>query len=121
MRLINDSENPLLEVVLPSAHRIIPVRTIMYIKADRKGSIITVNDENKTQFRTKNLLKAYDCLLSGHGFFRLHRAFIVNFSFIGSYCSKQVILIEGQSISLSCDKAKLFKERYIEFMKKKNR
>lgn len=119
MRLINHSENPLLEVVLPSAHRIIPVRSIMYIKADHKKSIITINDEEKTQIRNNTLLKAYEALLTDFNFFRPHRKYIVNFFFIECYCSHQIILINNQRIPLSCDKAKEFKEKYIEFMLKK--
>lgn len=120
MHLINDSENPLLEIILPSAHRIIPVRSIMYIKADRKGSIFTINDKNKTQIRDNNLLKAYESLLTGFNFFRLHRKYIVNLFFIECYCSQQVILINKHSLPLSCDKVNEFKKRYIEYMVKNN-
>lgn len=118
MKLINHPENPLLEVCLPSTNMIIPVHSIMYIEAARKGSIITINDKDKTKIRDNNLLKTYEALLTDLNFFRLHRKYVVNLFFIESYCSQQVILVENLCIPLSCDKVKEFKERYIAFMVK---
>lgn len=117
MRLINDPVNPLLEICLPSAYKIISLGTIMYIKADRKGSIITINDESKTTFGTSNMLCTYENVLSDFHFCRVHRKYIVNLSYIECYSSKQITLIHNQRIPLS--NVKDFIENYSAYIKQK--
>lgn len=121
MKFINNSENPLLEIRIPSALMVIHIRDIIFIKAENKGCIITMNNANKTQLKTNDMLIAFEDLLSDSGFFRTHKQFLISFSFVICYCKDQVILHGNYRIPLSRKNAEQFRQYYIEFMKNKTK
>lgn len=115
MRLINNSSNLLLEVCTPTGHKMIVVRDIMCLKAESRGTVITVCDESRKEIKTCDLLITFETTLSQYGFFRLHRKHIINFSFVDTYNHNHIILTGNLRVPLSRYKVNDFKERLIQF------
>lgn len=117
MRLINEFSKPMLEVCTPAGLKLVPVYDIMCIMADHKGSIIV--DKNNERIKTNILLITFETLLSGYSFFRSHKKYIINLSYIETYSHDYVTLKDNLKISLSRNKAADFREKFILFNSEK--
>lgn len=94
---------------------LIKVNEIIYIEAQNKDIYIhTVNDI----YNEKNNLGYYEGMLKDYGFFRVHRSYLVNFDFVKSYTSKEILLDNGEKVYLSRLKYKSFKEHLYEYIKR---
>jgi len=106
--------NPqVLEIKTYRGIKYIPVIRIIYIKAEKKESVIYLND-NKV-VNAKYLLKWYSDLLSPPDFFRCHNSYIINCQYVDCFCSKEIILVNNIHIPLSRNKLHSLKENLIEF------
>jgi two-component system, LytTR family, response regulator len=112
-----------MENVKIDSHLFIPLKSgiiikqssIIYCKASGSYTRIYFND--RECFITSRRLNAIQGILNKNEFFRCHRSYLVNTSFINEFCSarKTIILQNGEEISVSFRKIKLFKS----FLEKK--
>lgn len=58
------------------------IRNIMYIESDLRKVIIHTTDRNESPIETYMKLEELQSLLSGKGFFRCHKSYLVNLAFI---------------------------------------
>lgn len=84
------------------------------------GSYTWIYFTNREPLLASRRLSVIQSILNKHDFFRCHRAYLVNISFIKEFYSneKNVIILEnGMSVLVSCRKLKgfklLIKEKYI--------
>jgi DNA-binding LytR/AlgR family response regulator len=117
MRIIDDIENPLLEICTSFGFQLIPISNIVFIKSNGKGSDIILR--NNEIINVRNLLCHFDSLLPADVFFRCHHSFLINFLYIKSYKLNEARFINGMTTRISRTKYKIFRERYIEIMKYK--
>jgi len=114
MELINDPENPLLEILTSQGYRLIPIYSIIYIKADGKGSSIILQDSEK--IITRNLLNSYETLLPAEVFYRCHNSYIINLSYIKTYNRYTVRFTNESIIPISRNNSRAVREKVIRFM-----
>lgn len=69
-------------------------------------------------YRWRGALKNLKELLTGKGFFQIHRSYIINMNMIRKYNSQAVLLEEDCEIPISRYKLNAFKEEYIRFWSK---
>jgi len=109
--------NPqILEVRTYRGIKYIPVIRIIYIKAEKKESVIHL-DNNKL-VNARYLLKWYSGVLSTPDFFRCHNSYIINCKYVDCFCSKEIILVNNIHIPLSRNKLKSLKENLVEIQLK---
>lgn len=88
---------------------------ILYIEGMRDKMWIHCKDET---FRWRGALKKLLEQLAGHGFFQVHRSYIINMDKIQRYSSKAVQLENGEEVPISRYKLDAFKEEYIKYWSK---
>lgn len=90
-------------------------KDIIYIEGMRDKIWIYCKD---CTYRWRGTLKNLEKMLSGKGFFQVHRSFIINMDKIQKYNS-QTVLLEGENeVPISRYKLDAFKDEYIRFWSK---
>lgn len=99
-------ETPELVITVGGAHVTVRVEDIIYAEVfNRKIILHTVENELEYYGRLKDLEKQ-----AGENFFRTHRAYLVNFSYIKKYDASHIYLEKGQAL--------MAKQQYQEFVKR---
>ena len=88
---------------------------ILYIEGMRDKIWLHCKDGT---YRWRGALKKLIELLSGHGFFQVHRSFIINMDKIQKYSSQTVQMENGEEVPISRYKLDAFKEEYIKYWSK---
>lgn len=78
--------------------RVLSLSEILYLSAEDKYTILYTQNEH---FMERISLKEYEKLLAPHGFFRIHRKYIVNTYHHKSMGKGQVYLSSGQALPIS--------------------
>ncbi|MCM1334192.1 MAG: LytTR family DNA-binding domain-containing protein [Bacteroides sp.] len=85
------------------------------------------NEMRKLAVHTKNETLSFYGAMSkaeeqlGDGFFRCHRGYLVNLAHIAEYDSAQIVLENGERIMMSKEKYRDFVQRYLRFLRGKER
>lgn len=74
---------------------------IYYIEAQKKECCIFLENDHFSVYKT---ITSLDEELCGSGFFRAHRAFLINLRKVRRFTSREVILANGESVALSARK-----------------
>jgi DNA-binding LytR/AlgR family response regulator len=90
---------PLLGIKTAKGIKFISLGEILFIRADRKHSIIYFSRQEKIS--THNLLKWYEQNLPEPQFYRCHDSFIVNCAHIDCICGTRFILNDNFEVSIS--------------------
>lgn len=96
-----------IEVKTSGGFKIICKKHILYVKAEKKFSII--HFDNHIEIITYNSLKWYSKYLANPLFFRCHNSYIVNCCLIDCYNYKEVIMKGGEKILLARNRRESFK------------
>ena len=104
-----------IEINTAKGKKIVSTASIIFVKANKKGSVISINDQGLIE--TGHLLKWYKNFLLEPVFFRCHNSFIVNCLFVDCFCNKEVILSEHIRIPLSRKRIPDFRKNLIELKK----
>lgn len=89
---------------------IINASDILYIEVNDKECRVCLDNE---QIISRRPISYFEELLNDAGFFRVHRAYLVNLRKIKSYEKSKVELINGEKISMSVRKYQAFCKEYI--------
>lgn len=89
---------------------IINISDILYIEVNDKECRICLDNE---QIISRKPIAYFEDMLKDAGFFRVHRAYLVNLRKIRSYEKSKVELINGEKISMSVRKYPAFCKEYI--------
>ncbi len=93
---------------------LIKIRDILYIEA--KNNNISINIKNHN-FLIRKTLNEIEEELSSDMFFRTHRSYLVNLSYVRIYDNKEIQLENGEKIVISRNKAKEFKSSIINYIR----
>ncbi len=88
---------------------------ILYIEGMRDKIWIHCKDGT---YRWRGALKKLVELLAGHGYFQVHRSYIINMDKIQKYSSQTVWMENGEEVPISRYKLDAFKEEYIKYWSK---
>lgn len=83
-------------------------KDIVYIEANNKE--VLINTLNSTYIDKRNL-NEFEQLLKESGFFRTHRSYLVNLSYVREYDNKDIWLENKAKVHLSRSNSKAFKEK----------
>jgi DNA-binding LytR/AlgR family response regulator len=97
-----------IQVRISGGYKIIPVDSIVYVKAQGKFTIIFHRD--LSTLVTFHVLKWYYINLTRIDFFRCHKSFLINLRYVNHFTSKEIVLINNIKIPISRDKMDSFKE-----------
>ena len=92
----------------------IHTKNIIYVEADGKNSILRLS--NESLHCPKTLAKVFS-LLPKEGFFKTHRSYIVNYSYIDKYDKHSIKFINGEYAKISRDVYCDFKKSFNIFLK----
>lgn len=99
-----------------NTNRIIPLEQIYYIESSNHKVILHLAN-GKSAYYAK--ISDLEDELQGQ-FFRIHKGYLVNLSFIKSYSKTEVILLSGDKLLISKYKYQDFVKSYLRFLKKEN-
>ena len=89
-------------------------RRILYVESQEEKQILHLSRENLTvKTRMSELEKQL-----GESFYRCHRGYLVNMSYIAEYDSDSVTLDNGEQVYMSRRKYAAFVEAYLKFLRK---
>lgn len=91
---------------------IIPLNDILYIETSDKESYIYLKDE---QYVCHKPMAQLEYELIPHGFFRVHRAYLINLKNVKRFDAKNIEMINDESVPMSKRRYKEFCEEYIEY------
>ena len=89
---------------------VINISDIMYIEVNDKECRICTES---SQIISRKPISYFENQLSDSGFFRVHRAYLVNLRKIGSYEKSKIQLVNGEAINMSVRKYQDFCREYI--------
>jgi len=107
-----------LEVRTTIGYKYIPVKQIIFIKAENKTSTIFFDD--LSSIKTNHLIKWYQEKLDDHIFIRCHNSYIVNCLNIEFFCGSTIITRGNFRIPISRNYKLQFKNKYDFFYKNDN-
>lgn len=97
------------EVKTSAGYKIIDSNNLVFLEA--KGKFTIIHFEDHSQIITYHMLKWYTEYLFEPFFFRCHRSYSINCSYVNYYTSKEIIMIDGTIVPLSRDKISSLKEK----------
>lgn len=109
-----DPTNQKITIPTQNGFEVIAMKDIIYCKADDNYTELYLNS-NKKKLVSKTL-KYFENLLKENGFARIHKSFLVNVAFIGSYKKGKggtIYLNNGKELSVSASK----KSEFLSFFK----
>lgn len=92
---------------------IISIKDIIYIEADNRNCIIRTKDSAYLQVAK---ISDYEKLLDSKSFYRTHKSYIVNLSYIDSFNTKFIQLQNQEKIKIGIRKYKDFDKAFREFL-----
>lgn len=96
----------------------IRIRDIVYIESVK--NYYEIHSGENTVYRCRGTLSSAEEILQNHSFYRIHTAFLVNMSNIGSVSSnRNITLTDGTALNASLRKWKGFHDAYMEFARKR--
>lgn len=109
------SRRPVVVLKEGSSVRPVPVSSIVYVEGQRKHQLVHVRGEERpvTLLRTMGELEEE---LSGEGFIRIHKGYLVNYRFIQMIEGGEVLLSTGERLPMSRRKDRETKDRLMELV-----
>lgn len=98
-------------IVLPTQDGFQIIRTEQVVFCQGDGAYTRFFLENKKQILVSKMLKEYDMVLSAHGFFRIHRSYLVNLTHVVRYFrgkGGEVEMSDGSVLAVSRDRKEEF-------------
>lgn len=92
---------------------VIDIRTILYVESFSHD--IAVHTEGRTR-KYPGRMRDIEDILCEHGFFRIHKSYLINLRQVRRIAGEEVILSDGASVPLSRNRRKDFLIRFTEFM-----
>ena len=92
---------------------LIDFEDVLFLESDKNNINIFFNDRKKCLPWRKTIASAEDDLKK-HGFFRIHRAYLINLRKVSSFDSKFVTMISGVKLPISSKKYADFCKAYIQ-------
>lgn len=103
-----------IEVKTPKGFKILYLQNLIYVRAEKKFSIIFLTDD--IDLITFHSLKWFEERLLKPSFFRCHNSYIVNCKFIDFYKQNEIKLKGGERILLARNKKSMFKDNLTYFV-----
>ena len=103
-------------MMLQAAHagKTVPLDSIYYIESSNHKVVVHLKDGEFAYYA-----KIRDLELELHGlFFRIHKGYLVNLSYVSGYSKAEVTLTNGEKLLLSKYKYQDFVKAYLRFLKK---
>ena len=109
-------------VVLRDHDAVYPVQVdkIVYIEGKRKQQVVHVEGRGEPIALTRTMAELED-ELSGEGFMRIHKGYLVNYRFIQVIDEADVVLVNGERLPISRRKKRETKERLLELVQANDR
>lgn len=109
-------------VVLRDHDAVYPVQVdkIVYIEGQRKQQVVHVDGRERTICLTRTMGEL-EGELSGEGFIRIHKGYLVNYRFIQVIDGGDVVLVDGSRLPISRRKERETKERLLELVQANER
>lgn len=109
-------------VVLRDHDAVYPVQVdkIVYIEGQRKQQVVHVEGRVEPIALTRTMAELED-ELSGEGFMRIHKGYLVNYRFIQVIDEADVVLVDGERLPISRRKKRETKERLLELVQANDR
>lgn len=107
---VNNCDN-FIQIKISGGYQIIPINSIIYIKAQGKFTIVYLKD--LSTIVSFHVLKWYSINLTKIIFFRCHKSYLINLKFVNYFNSKEIILINNIKIPISRNRLISFKENLI--------
>ena len=95
---------------------VIKTNEIIYIEADNKKCYINLSGEKLSCART---MASVAMLIPNNIFYKVHKAFIVNFNYISNYTKESVYLANNDCVPISRKYFSFFKKAYTNYSKTK--
>jgi two-component system, LytTR family, response regulator len=111
-KLINTTFDKIAVASLEGVH-FISIKDIVKVQAESNYAIFYFADKRK--MTVSKTLKQVEEALEGYNFFRAHKSFLINLSFISKYIRGEggtIILIDGSEVELSRNKKNEFLEMF---------
>ena len=104
-----------LEVVVNQSNMQIPVEQIRYIENHKHKQMIYL-DKKELPLHTRDSLDRFEKELRLHGFLRIHKSYLVNFSYVCDVNNYVVYLNDGTELSVPRSKYRMVKDYFIQRM-----
>jgi two-component system, LytTR family, response regulator len=111
MNIINNHKVNVLEIKTAKGIKYISQNRLIYIKADKRGTILMLNNSDK--LFTNHLIKWFERFLLSPEFFRCHNSYIVNCRYFDCLCGGEIILKDQFRIPISRKRKRSFIENMI--------
>ncbi len=107
-------ENRTLTLRFANANKTVPLDSIYYIESNNHKAVLHLKDGEFTCYARIRDLE----LELQEQFFRIHKGYLVNLSYVDGYSKAEVTLINGEKLLLSKYKYQDFVKAYLRFLKK---
>ncbi len=99
---------------LPHHNKKIRLRNVLYVESSNKKVMVhTTEGTYEVQGKMEDFEQAF-----GNAFYRCHRCYLVNFSYISSYGKNEIELINGDRILLAYKRYSSFVKSFLAYAKK---
>ncbi len=117
-QIIDGRENPqrirTLTFQFANARKIVPLNSIYYIESSNHKVVLHMKDRESAYYaRIRDLESELQ-----NQFFRIHKGYLVNLSYVCGYSKAEVSLTNGEKLLLSIYKYQDFVKAYLRFLKK---
>ena len=116
-QIMADRERPqrgrVLTLQSANANRTVPLDDIYYIESNNHKVVLHLREG---EFAYYAKIQDLELELQNH-FFRIHKGYLVNLSYVDGYSKTEVMLTNGESLLLSKYKYQDFVKAYLQFMK----
>lgn len=95
----------------------LPIRLdeLIYVKTEGRVLLFCFQSSQMPALRCRSTLQALEQQLSGQGFLRIHKSYLVNMQFLKSLQTKGAVLATGESLPLSLHNYRAIKTKYLEW------
>lgn len=102
-------------VIINNSERkeIIKLLDIIYIEAGTKGTVVRIS--NAIYF-SKNSLKSWEECMVNYPFYRCHKSYIVNLSYVDTICKDYAVLKNSERVMISRRRHKDFELQLIKYI-----
>lgn len=113
----DDYQNRVLVITLKKKTECIRLKTLRYIEANGRESLIDCED---CQLQTMRSISELEEMISDYHFCRISRSFVINFDYMKDFTNSYVIMKDGKKITIGRTRMEHFKKRYIQYLKNRN-
>ena len=118
MRKREEREKRLMVLNLGQKYFQIACDSIIYFETvDRKLRVYTT----KKTYMVDNKINEVDKMLADKNFFRVHKSYLINLSYVQEHDQTTVTMLNGDVVYISRLKLKAFKEKFVTFLRKEHR